>query len=276
MGMGLGFVHRISQKMKLGNWRQNMSMRSWLGFVRSLLIYGNPQRQIAWGLFYRQNLRAGEVVFDIGTHVGSRARAMRAAGVKVIAYEPQEPFTKFLRWSLPADITLVSAAVGSRNAEAELAISTLHPTVSSLSADFPTAAAKIKGFEHVRWDKLQKVRVVTLDSQIAEFGIPSYVKIDVEGFELEVLAGLSKPLAMLSVEFLPGFQSLTLKVLDRLSQLGDYRFNPVIGERAKFLWPEWRDIEAVKQWLEALPVNTKSGDLFARLAEETNQPEDKK
>lgn len=248
-----------------------MGIRSWIGFLRSLLIYNNPQRQFAWRRFYRQNLRAGDIVFDVGTHVGSRARAMRAAGAKVIAFEPQEPFSRFLSWSLPKDITLVSAALGSKNTEAELTISTLHPTVSSLSTDFPSDASKVPGFEHVRWDKLQKVRVVTMDSQISEHGTPSYVKIDVEGFELEVLAGLSKPLAMLSVEFLPGFETLTLKVIERLSELGDYRFNPVIGERARFLWPEWRGDEAVKLWLESQPANAKSGDLFARLATEVSR-----
>lgn len=240
-------------------------MRTWLGFFRSLLIYSNPQRQLVWRRFYRQNLRAGDIVFDVGTHVGSRARAMRAAGATVIAFEPQQPFAKFLRWSLPRDVTLVQAALGSRETEAELAVSSLHPTVSSLRTDFVAAASAAPGFKHVRWDSVQKVRVVTLDSQISQHGMPSYVKIDVEGFELEVLSGLTRPVPMLSVEYLPSFSKLTLAVVDRLAELGNYRFNPVVGERAQFLWQEWRSSAEVKAWLESLPADGPSGDLFARI-----------
>lgn len=240
-------------------------MRRWFGFLRSLLIYSNPQRQFVWRRFYRENLNSGDIVFDIGTHVGSRARAMRAAGAKVIAFEPQTPFTQFLQWSLPRAITLVAAALGSKESEGQLAISSLHPTVSSLRTDFVSDASKTPGFEHVRWDSLQAVKVLTLDSQILQYGSPSYVKIDVEGFELEVLAGLTKPIPLLSVEYLPGFPKLTLAVVDRIAELGDYRFNPVVGEKAKFLWTEWRNAEALKSWLKTQPANAASGDLFARL-----------
>jgi FkbM family methyltransferase len=245
-----------------------MNLRSWFGFLRSLLIYSNPQRQVVWRRFYKQNLRAGDIVFDVGTHVGSRARAMRAAGAKVIAFEPQQPFTRFLSWTLPSDVTLVAAALGGTETEAQLAVSSLHPTLSSMRTSFASEAANAPGFEHVRWDGQQKVRVVILDSQIRKYGTPSYIKIDVEGFELEVLSGLTKPIEMLSVEYLPGFPALTHAVVERIEELGNYRFNPVVGEKAKFLWPEWRDSDAVKLWLESQPADASSGDLFALLESE--------
>lgn len=242
-----------------------MVFRKWFGFLRSLLIYGNPQRQFLWRRFYSGILNSGDLVFDVGTHVGSRARAMRSAGAKVVAFEPQAPFTRFLRWSLPKDVTLVEAALGSKESEAQLAVSTLHPTVSSLRTDFVSEASNASGFEHVRWDSWQRVRVVTLDSQIQQYGQPRYVKIDVEGFELEVLSGLSKPLELLSIEYLPSFPKLTLAVVDRIAELGEFRFNAVVGEKAKFLWSEWRDVDSVKTWLKAQPADAASGDLFARL-----------
>ena len=241
----------------------------WRGFLRSLVVYHNPWAQRAWRLFYRDILSPGDVVFDIGAHVGNRARAMRSAGATVIAVEPQALFAKFLRLALPRDIVIRDVAVGSVETEADMAVSSKHPTLSSLRADFVTDAAHAPGFEHVSWDNHLRVQVVTLDRLIRDHGQPSYVKIDVEGFELEVLSGLTHPVQMVSVEYLPGFPHLTHAVLDRLAQLGDYHFNPVVGEKAQFLWPEWRDGSEVRKWLGTLSAEASSGDLFARLSPHT-------
>ncbi len=243
-----------------------MRLAHWTGLLRSLVIYHNPVRTGPLRRFYRDLLRPGDLAFDVGAHVGTRARAMRAAGAHVVALEPQAPFSRFLRLTLPRDIRLVEAAAGGSESVAQMTVSSRHPTVSSLNTGFVTQAGAAPGFEHVRWDSAQQVQVTTLDRLIAEEGLPRYIKIDVEGFELEVLSGLSQPVEMISVEYLPGLPDLTLSVIDRLLELGPYRFNPVRGETAAFLWDEWRDAEATKGWLRSLPADAPSGDLYARLA----------
>ena len=60
-------------------------MDRWLGLIRSLVIYHNPLTRLAWRRFYRDLLDPGDLVFDVGAHVGTRARAMRAAGARVVA-----------------------------------------------------------------------------------------------------------------------------------------------------------------------------------------------
>ena len=242
-----------------------MALTTWLGLLRSLVIYHNPVRTGPLRRFYRDLLRPGDLVFDVGAHVGTRARAMRAAGARVVALEPQEPFSTFLRRTLPRDIRLVEAAAGGVETVAEMAVSSLHPTVSSLKAGFADEAGSAPGFGHVRWDRVQRVQVTTLDRLIAAEGLPRYVKIDVEGFELEVLSGLSQPVEMVSVEYLPGLPDLTLSVIDRLQQLGSYRFNPVRGESGRFLWDDWRDAVSRQTWLKGLAADGPSGDLYARL-----------
>ncbi|MEM1190121.1 MAG: FkbM family methyltransferase [Pseudomonadota bacterium] len=242
-------------------------MKRLLGFARSLVIYYNPLTMRAWRRFYAEILGRGDLAIDVGAHVGTRTRAMRACGARVIALEPQRLFARFLRCTLPGDVVLIEAAAGSREATAEMAVSSRHPTVSSLHTDFVASAAKTQGFDHVRWDRVERVPMVTLDAIIARYGQPAYVKIDCEGFEIEVLSGLSQPPGMVSVEYLPAFASLTHAVITRLEELGDYRFNPVVGERSGFLWSDFRDASAVRAWLDSLIPEAPSGDLFARLVD---------
>ncbi|MGY6549165.1 MAG: FkbM family methyltransferase [Roseinatronobacter sp.] len=230
------------------------------------MIYHNPSIVRPMRRFYGQLLRDGDLAFDIGAHVGTRARAMRAAGARVVALEPQEPFAAYLRLTLPRDITFLQAAAGPQKSLGQMAVSSRHPTVSSLRDGFAQEVGVKPGFEHVRWDRVQDVAVTTLDKLIADHGLPRYVKIDVEGFELDVLAGLSQPVELISVEYLPGLPHLSQAVIDRLLELGPYRFNPVIGESGTFFWQDWRDGASTKDWLRQLPADATSGDLYARLS----------
>jgi FkbM family methyltransferase len=242
------------------------TLRSGLGLGRSLAIYyGRPWRQRALTRFYRQFLSPGDLAFDIGAHVGNRARAMRAAGARVVALEPQAAFVRFLRLTLPGDVTLLDVAAGADESEGALAVSRLHPTVSSLRDDFPATAGSSAGFGHVRWDSRQSVQVVTLDQLIAAHGMPRFVKIDVEGYEAEVLAGLSRPVPLLAFEYLPAMPGVSDEAVRRLMALGRYRFNVIEGEACRFMWREWRGGGAVLDWLERLAPGAGSGDIYARL-----------
>ncbi|MGY6634828.1 MAG: FkbM family methyltransferase [Alkalilacustris sp.] len=243
-----------------------MSMlRTALGLGRSLAIYyGRPWRQRRLAAFYGGFLGPGDLAFDVGAHVGNRARAMRRAGARVVAVEPQGAFAGFLRRTLPGDVTLVEAACGAAPGEADLAVSRLHPTVSSLGP-LPAAGATAPGFTHVRWDARQRVAVTTLDALIAAHGVPRLIKIDVEGAEPEVLAGLSQPVPRVACDALPALPGAGLAAVARLAALGAYRFNAVAGEGAGFVWPEWRDAAATRAWLGACPPHAGPGDIYARL-----------
>ena len=81
-----------------------VSVTKWLGLLRSVVIYHNPVRTRPLRDFYRGFLGPNDLAFDIGAHVGNRSRAMRAAGARVVALEPQALFARFLRLTLPRDI----------------------------------------------------------------------------------------------------------------------------------------------------------------------------
>ncbi|MEM6940884.1 MAG: FkbM family methyltransferase [Pseudomonadota bacterium] len=209
-------------------------------------------------------LEPGDLAFDVGAHVGNRARAMRRAGARVVAVEPQEPFTTFLRYTLPRDVDVLDVALGRERSQLQLSISSAHPTVSTFSEGFRAAAKTATGFEHVEWDRSQPVKVVPLDDIIEKYGAPKYIKIDVEGTEAAVLEGLSLSIPLISVEYLPAMSKLGLALVDQLAGMGYPQFNIVRGETARFQWSDWRNVEDTKAWLSQQGVSDVSGDLFAR------------
>lgn len=187
---------------------------------------------------------------------------MLAAGAGVVALEPQPLFHGFLTRDLPPGVTLYRAAAGAEAGKARLAIPRLHPTLASLASGTPDALATAEGFTHVRWDSGIEVAVTTLDDLIARHGLPRFVKIDVEGFEDAVLAGLSRPVDWVAFEALPALPDVTGASLDRLASLGRYRFNFIHGETRAFARREWGDTKGIARFLAD---ERRSGDVYARL-----------
>ncbi|WP_376690668.1 FkbM family methyltransferase [Wenzhouxiangella sp. EGI_FJ10409] len=250
-----------------------MSLRSAIGLARSLWIYRRPGRLRGLLALYRPFVEPGGVVFDIGAHLGDRTRAFRRLGARVVALEPQPAPMRWLRRFHGSDngVVLLDQAAGAQAGHARLALSESHPAVASLSAGWRARVTREhQGFAAVRWEHTIEVAVTTLDALIDEHGRPDFCKIDVEGHEAEVLAGLSAALPALSIEFVGSALDHAQACLDRLAALGTYRYNAIAGEERRFLWSQWQPPEAVADWLAAGADGLASGDLYA-----VHQPEPK-
>ena len=106
---------------------------------------------------------------------------------------------------------------------------------------------------------------LTLDTLIARYGRPAFVKVDVEGFEDRVLAGLSIPVPALSFEFTTIAREGAERCLERLAALGPYRFNVALGESQELTFAEPIPLDAMSAHLGALPHSANSGDVYAVL-----------
>jgi FkbM family methyltransferase len=245
-----------------------MLARAW-GIARSLVIYhGQPAKHRRAVRLYGQFLGPGDLAFDIGAHVGGRVRTWRRLGARVVAVEPQPDCLRVLRLLFGRDrgVTIEPRAVGAQVGRARLGVSTATPTVSSMSQDWRESVSADRSFARVRWDRSVEVEVTTLDELIAEHGVPAFCKIDVEGFEADVLAGLSQPLPALSFEYLPPTHERALAVLERVQQLGRYRYNYSPVETMRFASDRWLDAPELVRLLEAARPLGRSGDVYARLA----------
>lgn len=226
--------------------------------------YGHPDRDAAMDELYARFVRPGDLVFDIGAHVGDRAGSFRRLGARVVAVEPQPLCVRALRALYGHDdgVSVVEAACGARRGSVELHVNSANPTVSTVSAHFMRAADGADGWAHEVWDATIRVRSLTLDALIAAYGEPAFIKIDVEGFEDAVLAGLSRPPPALSFEFTTIERALADRCLDRVVALGFTGFNVALGDDMSLAFPGWLSARRVAAYLAALPHAANSGDVY--------------
>ena len=245
------------------------SVRAARGVIRSLRVYyGNRQRRGALDRHYARFVASGDLVFDIGSHVGDRVAAFRRLRARVIAVEPQPALAITLRLLYGRDkmVTLVESAVGREPGNIALQLNLDNPTVSTASEAFIAAAQDAPGWEGQHWTRTVEVPVTTLDTLIARHGLPRFIKIDVEGYEAEVLAGLSAPVPALSFEFTTIQRDVACACVARCATIGYGAFEASLGESLAFAHGRKLHAAEITDWLMGLPDRANSGDIYATLA----------
>jgi FkbM family methyltransferase len=226
-----------------------------------------PQMQ----LFLQQFISPGNLVFDIGAHTGKKTEIYLACGASVVCIEPQEECVATLhaRFNNNRHVTIEHIAVSKTPGVICLFKCSQAPTISTCSTNWVDNSRF--AHENYVWDTTVTVPATTLDLLIAKYGIPTFCKIDVEGFEYEVLQGLTHIIPVISFEFNIETIEQTRTCLHYLTNLGYREFNFVIAEQAFFVQDSWTDAETLYEYIIST-ANTLDwraiwglwGDIYAR------------
>lgn len=212
-------------------------------------------------VFYKKLIGNNKLVFDVGANVGIKTELFNKLGNKVVAIEPQRYCYEILKEKFKnnAGVKIVNKGVGDKTGEATLYISTRYRGFSSLKEGWH------KGTKYDSFDGKEIIELTTLENLITEHGLPYFCKIDVEGFELEVLSGLQSKIPCLNFEFHGNLFELIKKYLNRLDDLGYKSFNYIEGE-GNFKIKKWVSLADLINILEKKIKNNNQiwGDIYAK------------
>jgi FkbM family methyltransferase len=215
--------------------------------------------------FYAAFVGPSKLIFDIGANLGERTQLFLDTKSRVVCVEPQPDCVRQLRERFADRVELVEAAVGNRAGRAELRLATYH-TLASLSSEWIGEVQASGRFSEFRWPTTIEVELTTLDALIETYGLPDFCKIDVEGYELEVIEGLSQAIPALSFEFTAERFDSRKAAVKRLDDLGMTEFNFSFGESLEFAFDTWigagEMIEFLRRPAHAPPISF--GDVYAR------------
>jgi len=188
-----------------------------------IFIHRNWEPQV--GRVLREQLQAGGVFVDVGANIGYfslLAAALVGETGRVVSFEPLERLVSQIERSADQNsyswLKVLPKALGNTLGVMELAL----------------AAKNIGGSSLVtpeRDGQKVQVEVSTLDSELRDMGKIDLMKIDVEGFEYEMLLGaqqvLQRYLPAIVLEFSPHFYNQRSKTMgkDIIELLQAYGYN---------------------------------------------------
>jgi FkbM family methyltransferase len=230
---------------------------------RAVFNRGAEAQRTRMGAFYSQFFQVGDLVFDVGANQGEYADVFAGDGARVVAVEPNTALaTRLQALAREADIRLVFAAIGDETGTAILNVCS-QPGFSTLVDPGAEWIENSPDYNDVSWTHTLEVPVTTIDLLAREFGEPEYVKIDVEGFEINTLRGMTFRPRYLSFEFGVRRQDACLECLEHLGTRA-YSFRPILGRNYRFATREWMSLAEARDWLGALSVEqAEYGDMFA-------------
>lgn len=134
-------------------------------------------------------MKNNNLIYDLGFHIGQDTDYYLKKGFKVIAVEAnpklyREGLSKFKNFVEKGQLILINKAISKKSEKLKFYI---HPTQSDWSSCF-------KEFINNTNTQLEEIEVdgITLFDLIKQYGLPRYIKVDIEGADVIVAEQISK------------------------------------------------------------------------------------
>lgn len=225
----------------------------------------NYRRKQKFQNFYGNFIQPGDLCFDIGANMGNRTDTFLDLGATVVSVEPVAESFEVLkeRYNQNPKVNLIQCAIGSEPGEKQIHISDVLE-VCTISELFIEKYTIQKGSSDLEWKTTRVTEVKTLDQLIANFGIPAFCKIDIEGYEAEAFKGLTQPLPLMSFEYNARLKNIALDCIEILSKFDSLTFNFSAYETMTFSLDSWKNKEEFYGYIESLPEDVLTGDIYVK------------
>ena len=235
-------------------------------FFRDKGKFNNDMKQM-----YKQFVKKGDLCFDIGSATGNRTKVFVELGAReVIAIEPTTYHQKILQRKFKNNnkVILLGHAISNKigtgviNTNSAMAFATMCQEEYDDVSNDPS-------LKNLEWIGKEYVLTTTINDLISKYGVPNFIKLDVEGYEVKALQGLSHRVPALSFEYHTLHMDKAIECIDLLMDIGDYEFNYSIRETMVLKQEEWVDSINIKKLIEKEGSNVYSfGDVYCRLIKE--------
>jgi FkbM family methyltransferase len=212
-------------------------------------------------------LKDGYLVFDVGCNIGEKANYYLQLNTKVVGFEPQPKCVNALLKRFKDNDNIVIEPIG---LDKEKGVSVIyeasHDTISSMSLDFINTVKKER-FSGYNWGEKIDINIDTLDNMILKHGKPNYIKIDVEGYELNVLQGLTTPIDIISVEFTPELCQSSVDCVNYIESInGECVYNYGYREDLDFKFDTWLNKQDLLSYIESVKdFSFEFGDIYVKI-----------
>jgi FkbM family methyltransferase len=178
-------------------------------------------------VFYHELLdhKHPSLVFDIGANVGDHSNIFSKISKKLVCVEPDDTNNVILRsrFGRNKNVTIIKKAVAEKEGTSVFYMEAAGSALNTLSTKWVNVLeeSEVSRFgEGHKFSTSKKVEITTLDKLIKEYGKPDYIKIDVEGFEKEVVSTLKEKISIISFECnLPEFAEETVAIIEHLVRI---------------------------------------------------------